>query len=334
MRQRARQVLAPRSRGRTRSPQHQHPRRRRHQRRVLHVNRGRGKTVHHAPAQRAARTAVQVLHGGGDEEQEKGEAEAVGVEGGPHHRVADAPVGSQEKNHHRENGRQPVPSKQRTCRRVHHQRCHQQEQSTIRTQHIDRRRTRVTRREPVHRVEQRLAEVLSIRIRVPINRAGGKRLAGACNRLAGACNLGARRSPRGRWCRWSSPRAAPPPSRPPRPSESTTRARSETGIRSRRHRESLRMGVLYGTRSGSTYFFLFRVQGTSEAVPVFPGALGHGTTTAAGRGGTVIKVTTLADDVPAPSGSLRAALESHAAVPIEGSPTVTTTVSGSANRSF
>lgn len=43
-------------------------------------------------------------------------------------------------------------------------------------------------------------------------------------------------------------------------------------------------------------------------LPVFPGAEGFGTRTPAGRGGTVVEVTTLADDGP---GSLRAALDQH-----------------------
>lgn len=44
---------------------------------------------------------------------------------------------------------------------------------------------------------------------------------------------------------------------------------------------------------------------TSLALPVFPGAVGFGTETPAGRGGRIVRVTTLADSGP---GSLRAAL--------------------------
>lgn len=46
--------------------------------------------------------------------------------------------------------------------------------------------------------------------------------------------------------------------------------------------------------------------GTEAALPVFPGAVGFGTHTRAGRGGRVIAVTSLANDGP---GTLRAALE-------------------------
>lgn len=48
----------------------------------------------------------------------------------------------------------------------------------------------------------------------------------------------------------------------------------------------------------------------TSSLPVFPGASGFGSRTAAGRGGRVIEVTTLADDGP---GSLRAALEADGA---------------------
>ncbi|WP_226003229.1 hypothetical protein [Paenibacillus sp. BJ-4] len=46
--------------------------------------------------------------------------------------------------------------------------------------------------------------------------------------------------------------------------------------------------------------------GQAGAQPVFPGAVGYGTDTPAGRGGKVIKVTNLNNDGP---GSFRAALE-------------------------
>ena len=49
---------------------------------------------------------------------------------------------------------------------------------------------------------------------------------------------------------------------------------------------------------------------TASKLPVFPGASGFGTRTAAGRGGRVLEVTTLADDG---AGSLRAALEARGA---------------------
>jgi pectate lyase len=46
-----------------------------------------------------------------------------------------------------------------------------------------------------------------------------------------------------------------------------------------------------------------------NAAPAFPGAEGYGALSVGGRGGKVIEVTTLADGVPAPPGSLRACTE-------------------------
>jgi len=47
----------------------------------------------------------------------------------------------------------------------------------------------------------------------------------------------------------------------------------------------------------------------APSVPAFPGAEGWGAESVGGRGGRVIEVTTLADDIPAPVGSLRACIE-------------------------
>jgi hypothetical protein len=49
--------------------------------------------------------------------------------------------------------------------------------------------------------------------------------------------------------------------------------------------------------------------GSAHAQLAFPGALGHGKNAVGGRGGAVHQVTTLADAVPAPAGSLRACME-------------------------
>jgi len=51
------------------------------------------------------------------------------------------------------------------------------------------------------------------------------------------------------------------------------------------------------------------ISSPASAIPAFPGAEGWGAVSIGGRGGKVIEVTTLADAVPAPAGSLRACAE-------------------------